>query len=114
MIQKGTILRVRTRTVNDVFGEVLYEVVETGLPAPEKARAGEMDGVKCVMMGGSGPAARKGYSVIDSDYEIQKNIASGIATIVPPEKRDKILAVFGDKAKDGQRRGGSGAIEVDL
>lgn len=113
MLSKGTLLRVRTKTLQDVFGEVLYEVTEAGLKAPEKEREGQMDGVKCVMLGGSGPAARKGYTVLDSEFEIMKNVAAGITTIVPPEQRDKILAMFGDKAKDGQKRCGSG-IEVDL
>jgi hypothetical protein len=113
MISKGTLLKVRTKTRQDTFGEVLYEVTEIGLPAPEKGREGQMDGVKCVMLGGSGPSARKGYTVPDSEFEIQKNIASGITTIIPPEQREKIIAIFGDKGKGGQKKCGSG-IEVEL
>ena len=110
-MEKGTLLKVRTKTLNDVFGEVLYEVTEISLPAPEKERAGQMDGVRCVMLGGTGPRARKGYTVTDSEYEIQKHIASGETTIVPLDQRDNILAMFAEKKANGgtQCSGGTGA-----
>ena len=113
MIGKGTLLKVRTTTLQDIFGEVLYEITEVGLPAPEKERAGQMDGLKCVMLGGTGPRARKGYVVFDSEFGIQGNIASGITVIVSSEQRDEILAMFDNKAKDGQKRCGNGT-KADL
>jgi len=116
-IEKGTLLRVRTRTQEDVFGECLYEVMEVGLQAPEKGREGIKDGVRCTMLGGSGPAARKGFTVQDSEESINKNIAEGITSIVPPEERDSIIEVYDDQAKDGTPRkvehGGSGCVEMD-
>ena len=59
MLEKGTVIRVQTRTKEDVFGDVMWEIVETGLSSPEAGRKGK-DGVKCVMLGGTGPSARKG------------------------------------------------------
>jgi len=117
MLEKGTLIRVQTRTKEDVFGDCMYEVVETGLDAPEPERkaAGIKDGVKCVMLGGSGPAARKGFVVIDSDEAIRRNIAEGITEVIPPEKRDEVVAHYDDKAKDGTPRrsvGGTGCVEV--
>ena len=82
MIEKGTLLRTRTRTLNDVFGEVTWEVVETGLKAPEKEREGQTDGVRCVMLEGTGPSARKGIEVIDSELQIERDIQAGITKIV--------------------------------
>ena len=82
-MKKGTLLKVTTKTFEDVCGEVLYEVVETGLLAPEKERkaAGIKDGVKCVMLGGSGPAARPGWTIIDSEDAINRNIKDDKANL---------------------------------
>lgn len=78
MIEKGALLRCQTKTRGDVFGDVLWEVVETGLPAPEADRKGQTDGIKCVMLGGSGPRARTGLTVIDSEWHVKQDIAMGI------------------------------------
>jgi 2-keto-3-deoxy-L-rhamnonate aldolase RhmA len=113
-IEKGVLLRVQTTTKEDVFGECLYEVTEVGMDCPE---TGKKDGVRCVMLGGSGPAARTGFTVQDSETAINRNIAEGITTVVDGEKRDKILAVYKDKAQDGKPRsvqhGGSGVVEIE-
>lgn len=115
-LKKGTLIRVQTKTKEDVFGECLYEIAETGLAAPEKERreAGEKDGVKCVMLGGSGPAARKGFTIIDSNAKIEHEIASGIIEVVPESNRAEIMAYYEDKKKDGTPRQvtGSGIVEM--
>ena len=115
MITKGTLLRVKTRTKDDVFGECLYEVVEVGLSFPGRK---VKDGVKCVILGGSGPAARRGYTVHDSVEAIERNITEGITTIVPAEQRASIVAHYEGKKPDGAprgldiRHGGAGVVEV--
>jgi hypothetical protein len=113
-IEKGTLLRVQTTTKEDVFGECLYKVTETGLLSPE---TGVKDGVRCEMLGGSGPAARKGFTVQDSEAAISKNIQEGITSIVPDDQRAAIVAQYEDKAKDGTPRqvkhGGAGVVEMD-
>ena len=119
MIDKGTILRVQTNTKQDVFGDCLYEVVEVGLTIPDPADQNKMcnDGVKCLMLGGSGPSARAGFTVMDTEATIQANIASGITNIVPSNKKDAILALYGDNSKDGTPRsalGMTGVVEVDM
>jgi hypothetical protein len=121
-MDKGTLLKVKTKTFQDVCGECLYEVVATGLPAPEKERkaAGIMDGVKCVMLGGSGPAARTGWSVIDSEAAIQRNIKEGMTVIVPSEQRDSLIARYAGGSKKGKngdsirsvKHGGTGVVEM--
>jgi hypothetical protein len=116
-IEKGMLLRVQTKTQEDVFGECMYEVTEVGLPAPEKGREGIKDGVRCTMLGGSGPAARPGFTVQDSEMNINRNIAEGITTVVAEDKREGVLAVYEDKAKDGTPRsvkhGGAGCVEME-
>jgi hypothetical protein len=116
-IEKGTLLRVQTKTFQDVFGECLYEVVDTGIKPPEKGREDEMDGVKCVMLGGSGPAASEGRVIIDSEMTIRENVKTGVTTIEPASKKSEIMAVYADKALDGKprsvRHGGAGVVELD-
>ena len=107
-MEKGMLLKTKTHTRDDVFGEVLWEVVATGLPAPERERAGKMDGVKCVMMGGSGPAARKGFAVLDSEARIRSDIAAGITVVVLAAERVTIMARY----TPVNRPGGSGVMEV--
>lgn len=85
MLEKGMLLKTKTRTLENTFGEVIWEVVETGLKAPEKEREGQMDGVNCVMVRGTGPSARAGFSVVDSEWQIGRDIAAGITMIVSPE-----------------------------
>ena len=110
MIQRGMLLRSKTKTVKDVFGEVVWEVAETGLDAHDKDRPGAKDGVKCVMLGGSGPSARAGYIVYDTEWQIERDIAAGITSVVPPEQRDGLVAMYA-KGKAGRGICGSG-IEV--
>jgi hypothetical protein len=94
MITKGMLLRCKTTTKNDSFGTVLWEVVETDLQAPEKGRETVNDGVRVVMLGGSGRSARAGLTVIDSEDHILRDIKAGITTIVPAASRDETLAGF--------------------
>lgn len=118
MLEKGMILRCKTTTKNDVFGMVMWEIAETGLPAPEVYRQGQMDGVKVVMLGGSGPCAGAGRTLIDSEDHIMRDIAAGVTTIVPADQKEKTLAQFQRKdapksAEVYQRKhSGSGVIEL--
>lgn len=113
MIEKGTILRCRTKTKDNTFGVVLWEVLETGLPAPEAHRNGQMDGLKVVMLGGSGPSARAGLTLIDSEDHIQNDIREGVTAIVPAENKDVLLAqVQQKKATPMPRHGGTGVVEL--
>lgn len=101
-MEKGTLLKTRTKTLNDVFGEVVWEVAETGMPAPEKERKGQMDGVRCVMLGGTGPSARPGFQVLDSEARIRDDIAAGITTVVPASEKERVLNVV-KRQKEGNR-----------
>lgn len=94
LVSKGTIIHVRTRTKHDTFGECFYEIVEDGLQAPEKGRENERDGVKAVMLGGTGPSARQGMVVHDSASQIERDIAAGITTIVSSDKKAEIVRRF--------------------
>jgi hypothetical protein len=115
MIEKGTLLRCKTTTKEDKFGTVIWEVVETGLQAPEKGREDFKDGVKVVMLGGSGPSARAGMTLIDSEAHIFKDMVAGITTIISAEQREAMLQqVKRSDKKDtmSRRHGGTGVIEL--
>ena len=112
-IEKGSLLKVTTKTQDDVFGDVLWEIDEIGLPAPEKERAGENDGVRCIILGGTGPAARKGFVVIDSEARIAGDVANGITEIKPASDRDILMSAYPEKVDDPVHSG-SGCFEVEM
>jgi hypothetical protein len=96
-----------------VFGTVVYRVVETGLPAPEKERreAGAMDGVKCEMLGGSGLSARRGMTVIDSEEAIAANVKDGVTEVVPEDKGRELVALY-EGIRDAEKPS-TGVVEMD-
>lgn len=108
MIAQGTFLRVRTKTKDDVFGEVIFEVVEVGLPC--RVCGGE-DALKCVMLGGTGKAARPGYLVHDCEKVVTGNIASGQTQVVP-ENQARAFAAASRKTGAGPSRASTGCIEI--
>lgn len=106
MITKGMLLRAQTKTREDVFGDVTWEVAEIGLTHKHGT-----DGVKLVMLGGSGPAARKGYTVLDTESNIGKKISSGIVTVVPEEKRASVASFYADRSET-KKRPSTGCVEL--
>jgi hypothetical protein len=131
MIEKGMLLRCKTNTKNDTFGTVLWEVMETGVAAPERERQGIMDGVVVSMLCGTGPSAREGFVVVDSEDHIQRDIKAGITTIIPASQKDAVVAQLGRTPKSAigsniasarerigsaitrnVKHGGSGVVEI--
>jgi hypothetical protein len=108
MITVGTIIKCNTTTLNNTFGEVVYEITRAGMPAPEEDRKGQMDGVIATMLGGNGPAARRGFTVVDSVWSIEKDIQDGKTEILPSEKKAAIVAYYDalDKQKKAEREVG--------
>jgi len=82
MIKPGQYMLVRTHTVNDIFGEVVYRCDEVGLPPPPN---GKTAGIKFTMIGGTGPSARKGVVIIDTEANIAADFKSGISKIIPED-----------------------------
>lgn len=90
-VKVGDCIRVQTTTLQDVFGVCYYEILEIDLPAPEAHRQGQMDGVKARMLGGSGPSAREGVVIHDSQEKIGSEVASGIIEVMSKEKAEMLL-----------------------
>jgi hypothetical protein len=87
--KKGMQIRVKTRTKENTFGTVVYEISEV-LPN---------DVIRCVILHGTGPAARPGYPVTDTGAAILQNIADGITEIVPQADCAKNKAIATKKAE---------------
>lgn len=113
MIEKGMILKCKTTTKNDVFGTVMWEVLETGLQAPERGREAFNDGIKVIMLGGSGVSARAGLTIIDSEWHIENDIRAGVTTIVPREQKDVAMGQIRKATINTiPRHGGTGVVEL--
>lgn len=107
MLKKGNCIKVKTITTEDVFGECVYQVVETGIRCPE---CHGQDGIKFIMLGGSGPAARPGYPVIDCTERIRRDLAKGITRILTDAEAKAALAHYAASGAVSPRTS-SGGIE---
>jgi len=115
MIKTGVYFKAKTTTKDDVFGDCIWRVVEDGLmPPEEERREAHSDGVKCILIGGTGPAARlkRGLSLRDSVWKINIDISNGTTEIISESEGKKFEEYYGDDSKPNQIAGGSG-IEVD-
>jgi len=105
----GKFIRVKTTTKDDVFGECLYQITDE----TQSDSSGTIKN-KCVLLGGSGTAARPGMMVFDSLSVIEKNISDGITTLVDENTAEKLVAHYKKQADLGQApRIGSG-VEWDV
>jgi len=113
MLKPGDCLRVKTKTRDDVFGVCVYKVLEVGILPPEKERreAGAMDGVKCVMLGGTGPAARPGMTIMDSTKAISRDVKAGTTEIIKEAEAERVAVQYA-KSKDKEAPS-TGVTEVD-
>lgn len=90
MFKKGQYIKVKTKTLEDVFGECVYKVLETGLPCPH-CEDNPKHGVKFMMLGGTGPSARKGIVITDCGVEQWKLCEKGTIQLVDAvEKRSEV------------------------
>lgn len=119
MLNVGNCIKVKTQTNDDTFGTCFYEIVATGLPAPEKGREKEMDGIKALMLGGSGPAAREGITVYDSQWKLEMQISEGIVEVLPNKQAALKMIAQQPKSNAGTPFDGAtprpptGVMEID-
>ena len=113
MVNKGDCIRVQTKTLEDVFGVCFYEITETGIASPEPGR----DGVRAIMLGGSGPSARPGIEIIDSQMKIAQDIATGITEVMGKEQAQTLLRTMPKQTPSGVPgeggRPATGVMELD-
>jgi len=109
----GTYIRVKTKTLEDKFGTCVYKIEG---PEEEAELGGQkIIKVKCVMLGGSGPAARSGIPVWDTWEILEQNIKNGITEIISEEEAKKAEAHYASQ-KDAfdKQHSGTGAFEIDV
>ena len=114
-LKVGDVFRTQTKTREDVFGDCVWRVTEIGLAAPERGREEEMDGVGCELLGGSGPSARAGYTVVDSQFNINTDISRGVTSILPPDQARPLVENFEKtKAQGGVETPRNPALGVEM
>jgi len=101
--KKGMQIRVKTKTKDDVFGTVTYEITEVGLPNR---------GVVCSMLFGTGKAARQCFIVRDTEDKILQDISKGITEIVPESEHAKNKQNSGIHQPSSAARGRAMGIEM--
>jgi hypothetical protein len=101
-LKVGDYLKVKTKTLKDVFGTCIYRVEEVGLTLKD---SDENNGVKCRMLGGSGPSARRGICITEPLTVIQQNIKDGITEVIPEDQAKKLEDYYEEQAKTPGRSG---------
>ena len=117
MVNVGDCLKVKTTTKDDVFGTCYYEVLETGMPSPERGR-NDNDGIKCIMLGGSGPAAHSGLVIHDSQMKVGNEVKNGTTQVISKEQALTFISLGatqlpGKAPGDGTMRPATGVIEME-
>lgn len=97
MIKVGTIFKIKTKTLEDTFGECVYEIVETNIPS--KNPEDKSDLVKSVMLGGSGVSARSGMTFFDTEDDLRRWFEDGSAQVIPSEKKNEIIEYYASLEK---------------
>jgi hypothetical protein len=110
MLEKGQCILVSTKTLEDVFGDVVYVVEEVGLRVKVGSDEKE-NGIKFRMLGGNGPSAREGICLVESWDVVEQNIKSGVTSVID-DSRAKALVEHYEGTLDGVNRA-SGIVEMD-
>lgn len=110
----GMVFRTQTKTKDDVFGDCVWKVEEVGLKSPEKGREEGMDGVRCVLLGGSGPSVRAGYEVMDSVFNINTDIARGVTSIIPQEQAKSLVENYEQVKSSAKGKLSNSALGISM
>lgn len=91
MLNVGECIKVKTTTKDDVFGECVYRVVKTGIFCPV---CKENDGIQFVMLGGTGPAARSGMTILDCQKKILADMQHALTVILNPAQAEAYAKMY--------------------
>jgi len=105
MLTVGQCVTCVTKTRNDTFGTVTYEVVAVNLPCGKKG-CGKDDAIRFIMLGGTGPAARKGITLQECKSHVEQLMKEGKVRVVPGSVKTHY-----ENAKKNERPGK--VIELD-
>jgi len=71
----GRYILVKTNTKNNTFGDCVYKITGDIEDVEELGTTNSM--IKCIMVGGTGPAARSGFEVWDKLSDLENAIQEG-------------------------------------
>jgi len=110
----GSFIKVKTKTLEDKFGECVYKIIGPEVEVEELGK--KVKKVKCVMLGGTGEAARSGMPIWDTFENIERNIDEGITQVIPEDQAKQIEQECMSKSleKFDMPHGGKGCMEVNL
>ena len=92
----GDCFKVETKTRNDVFGTVVYRVEHMGVDCPV-SDCDKQDGMKLMMLGGSGPSAHPGRVIYDCQKAVEVLLASPKAQCVDSALAERMVASYEQK-----------------
>jgi hypothetical protein len=108
-IKIGDCLRVKTK--DEKYGVCFYEVIEVNISFGKIK-----NGVRSVMLGGSGVNAMRGYIIMESENNIHRDIKSGITEIISKNQAEKELSsrrISRKSPDDILNRPSKGCVELD-
>lgn len=85
----GTCFHIKTKTFDDVYGEVIWKIVEMNLTRPDG------EGIRCELLSGTGKNARPGFQIVDSRKNIESHFAKGLARLIPPAQAEALIKLKG-------------------
>jgi len=119
MLQIGQYVKVKTEFLKgadgeDRRGEIIYRVEEVDLPFGKEE--GNKDGIRFIMIAGTGPGFFPGKKVLDNRVVVENDIKKGRTQILndaQAEQLTKQLAAKGQEVGDMKHKG-TGCIELDM
>lgn len=109
MLKVGDCFKTKTTTKDDVFGTVVWRVESMGRKCPT---CKGNDAVKCVLVSGTGPAARPGYPVIDCLQVIEDNIRTGVSQMLDEATAKRLASSMTAAKASPNKHAGTGVVEV--
>ena len=100
MLKVGQCVSCVTKTKNDTFGTVAYEVMGVNLECPKKGCRSN-DGIEFMMLGGTGPAARRGIVIRECGKHVSQLHKEGKMKIVSDAVKAHYDDTKGNKVKPG-------------
>lgn len=79
-VKIGDYIKVKTTTLEDVFGNCVYKITGPDIETKEGTKT------KCILLHGTGKAAKPGLVIFDSLEVIDENIKNGVTTVITQEE----------------------------
>ena len=108
-LKVGDCIRVKTKVAlkdEEVFGVVIYKLVEIGVHNPHTSDSKVKNGLKFEMLGGSGPSALAGMRIVDDPGNVERDMKKGTTELIPEDQALKIAKGYNARNKNQLPGGG--------